>query len=507
MTHNNTTICAISTPPGTGGIAVARISGPRAIAIADTIWKGRSLAKARSHTAHYGEITDTDGTILDTAVATIFRAPRSYTGEDTVEFSVHGSTYIQQQLITALTTAGAEPAGPGEFTKRAFLNGKLGLTEAEAVADMIAADSKAAHTMATNQLKGHLADKLNQIRSNLIHLSSLIELQLDFSEEDVEIAPVSTLLNIATRAKHQIDTLASTFKDGNAIKKGITVAIIGSPNAGKSTLLNSLIHEDRAIVSPIKGTTRDTIEATIAIGGVTFRFIDTAGLRTEISDPIERLGIDRTLEKLAKSSIIIWLIDPCDTKDLKNHLELFQTHLPHLGLREKRHNPIDTQSFNPQKTPKSRKSAFGSSDLASQTDDYQNLTTSEIDTPRIIAVLNKSDLGHPISPDDEALIASVTDKIISISAIDDTTLPPLHRLLTQTIPSSLPLLTSPRHLTLLLSASSALQSFIKNVTAGLSGELLAQDLHAATSPLGEITGAITTDDVLSSIFSHFCIGK
>ncbi|MDE6582403.1 MAG: tRNA uridine-5-carboxymethylaminomethyl(34) synthesis GTPase MnmE, partial [Duncaniella sp.] len=314
MTTDNTTICAISTPPGIGGIAVARISGPRAIAITDTLWHGRPLSQAASHTAHLGTIVDTDGNMLDQAVATIYRSPRSFTGEDTVELSIHGSTYIQRRLIETLISAGCTLAQPGEFTRRAFAAGKMDLAEAEAIADVIASSSRAAHRIAVTQMKGSYSRRLNELRARLLDLAALLELELDFSEEDVEFASRENLRAIARDIHAEVTRLHSSFAAGQAIKDGIPVAIAGATNAGKSSLLNTLIGDDRAIVSDIHGTTRDTIEETLETGDYLFRFIDTAGLR-ETDDTIERIGIERTRRAIDRAMITLLVVDPASLPD------------------------------------------------------------------------------------------------------------------------------------------------------------------------------------------------
>ena len=302
------TICAISTPPGIGGIAVARISGPQAITIAQSRWKGKSLIEAASHTAHLGTVIDTRGEDLDEAVATVFRAPRSFTGEDVVEISVHGSKYVQRELLDTLMQGGARLAEPGEFTRRAFIAGKMDLAEAEAVADVIASNSRAAHRIAVSQMKGGFSRQLEALRAQLVDIAALLELELDFSEEDVEFASRSQLRELATRLHDEITRLHRSFTAGNAIKEGIPVAITGPTNAGKSSLLNALLGDDRAIVSDIHGTTRDTVEGTLEIGDFLFRFIDTAGLR-DTTDAIERIGIERSHRAIADARIVIALAD------------------------------------------------------------------------------------------------------------------------------------------------------------------------------------------------------
>ncbi|MDE5843300.1 MAG: tRNA uridine-5-carboxymethylaminomethyl(34) synthesis GTPase MnmE, partial [Muribaculaceae bacterium] len=301
-------IAAISTPPGIGGIAVIRLSGDDAFLIADKIWKGTPLSQLPSHTARLGIITDSDGEMLDQAVATIYAEGKSFTGEPTVEFSVHGSKWIQKRVLERLIEEGASAAGPGEFTKRAFLNGRLDLAQSEAVADMIAASSKASQRLAAAQMKGTFSQRLNDLRDRMIQLASLLELELDFSEEDVEFADRSQLLRLTESTHEEISRLAASFRTGRALKEGVAVVIAGAPNAGKSTLLNHLLQDEKAIISDIPGTTRDIIEDTAEINGILFRFIDTAGIR-HTTDRIEQIGVDRARNVLTKADIILHLID------------------------------------------------------------------------------------------------------------------------------------------------------------------------------------------------------
>ncbi|MDE5941624.1 MAG: tRNA uridine-5-carboxymethylaminomethyl(34) synthesis GTPase MnmE, partial [Muribaculaceae bacterium] len=304
------TICAISTPPGVGGIAVIRISGPRAIEIADRLWHGKALDTAPSHTARFGTIEDPDThQTLDEAVATVFRAPASFTGENVVELSVHGSLWIQNRLIQILIHAGCRLAQPGEFTRRAFASGKLDLAEAEAIADVIASTSRASHRVAMSQMRGQFSRRLSDLRDKLLELASLLELELDFAEEHVEFADRAKLLELSEQTRNEVCRLADSFATGDAIRRGIPVAIIGKPNVGKSSILNRLLNDNRAIVSDIPGTTRDTIEDTADINGYTFRFIDTAGLR-HTADTVESLGIERARLKASQARIILWVIDP-----------------------------------------------------------------------------------------------------------------------------------------------------------------------------------------------------
>lgn len=316
------TICAISTPPGVGGIAVIRISGPDAFTISDKLWRGKRLAEAASHTAHLGRIVDPEsGQTLDEAVATVFRAPASFTGENVVELSVHGSIWIQRQLINLLIAAGCRLAEAGEFTRRAFAAGKLDLAEAEAVADVIASTSRASHRVAMSQMRGQFSRRLAELREKLLELASLLELELDFSEEHVEFADRGKLLALSQETHAEVSRLAASFATGDAIRRGIPVAIVGRPNVGKSSILNLLTGDNRAIVSNIPGTTRDTIEDTVDINGYTFRFIDTAGLR-HTSDTVENLGIERAWQKVGLASIILWVIDPEDLDETNDSHEI-----------------------------------------------------------------------------------------------------------------------------------------------------------------------------------------
>ena len=307
----NDTICAVSTPGGVGGIAVIRVSGPQALEISDRIWKGKALSGVKSHTAHLGEIVEsgTDDEPLDQCVATVFKAPNSFTGEDVVEFSVHGSRWIQRELVNLLIRSGCRLAEPGEFTRRAFASGKLDLAQAEAVADVIASSSKSAHRLASSQMRGVFSKNISALRDNLIKVASLLELELDFSEEEVEFASRDELRSMSQDLLERIERLARTFSTGNAIKEGVPVAIVGEPNVGKSTLLNLLLNDNRAIVSDIPGTTRDTIEDTVDIDGVMYRFIDTAGIR-ETADTVENMGIRRTMAAVSKARIVVWLVTP-----------------------------------------------------------------------------------------------------------------------------------------------------------------------------------------------------
>ena len=444
------TICAVSTPAGRGGIAVIRISGPSAIDVADRIWTGKPLSQTASHTVHLGNVLDRRGDVLDQAVATVFRGPKSFTGEDVVELSVHGSLYVQQALLESLIVAGARIAEPGEFTRRAFSNGRLDLAEAEAVADIIASSSRAAHSLAVSQLQGRFSKRINQLRDRLITLASLLELELDFSEEDVTFADRAQLKNLAEEINGHIGRLVATFSTARSIMDGVPVAIVGRPNAGKSSLLNALLESDRAIVSDIPGTTRDTVEETADIEGILFRFIDTAGLR-ETDDPIESLGIDRAYSSLSRAAIVLWLVDP------------------DLGEEEK--------SFTEKK-----------------------IRESLSENASLIILHSKSDLRDVRN-----------DNTFYISASNGEGLDTLKQKLFDTVSMNLPsdesvVVTNARHQAALLSARSALNELLNGLDT-LTVDLLAEHLREAIRSLGEITGEITSDTILHTLFQRFCIGK
>ena len=465
MYNNESTICAISTPHGTGGIAVIRISGPQAISYTSQCWKGAPIADMASHTAHLGNILFADGQMLDQVVLTIFRAPNTFTGEDVIEISCHGSMWIQQQIVNRLIECGCQAASAGEFTQRAFANHRIDLSQAEAIADVIAASSRAAHRIAINQMRGAFSNQLADLRTQLLDFVSLIELELDFSEEEVEFADRTQLLTLANHILDIITRLADSFATGNVIKNGLPVAIAGETNAGKSTLLNYLLHDDRALVSNIHGTTRDVIEDTITLGGTLFRFIDTAGIR-HTHDTIEAMGIERTFKKINEAQLVLWLIDGTNPPQ---HLAQLSTEiLPHTAGKQ------------------------------------------------LIAVVNKDDCLN--DEQRQAITNALTQLLppdaqhIFISAKQQTALTQLQNMLIEA--AALPeadesqvIVTNARHYQALTRAQQALQRAIQGLTDGLSGDFVSQDIREAMHYLGEITGEITTHDILGNIFSRFCIGK
>ena len=463
-TYGEDTICAIATPAGTGGIAVIRISGSKAIETVMKSWRGADLRKAATHTAHFGTIVYPDGETLDEVVATVFRCPHSFTGEDTVELSCHGSQWIQSQLVAQMIGNGCRAAEGGEFTRRAFMNGKIDLSQAEAIADVIASSSRASHRIAVSQMRGGFSAMLAGLREQLLEFVSLMELELDFSEEDVEFADRTRLIDLAKHIDSVITNLADSFSVGNAIKNGVPVAIVGETNAGKSTLLNRLLHDDKAIVSDIRGTTRDAIEDTINLGGITFRFIDTAGIR-DTSDKIESIGIDRTFQKIDNASIILWMID--GTQATGNIRETAEKIMPHCQGKQ------------------------------------------------LIAVINKSDkLNNSTIQAIQSEISNISDRIrtITISAKNDIAVDRLEQMLVESagIPENDPnavVVTNARHYDALCHAQEAICRAIDGLQSGLSGDFVSQDIRECMHYLGEITGEITTHEILGSIFSRFCIGK
>lgn len=450
-------IVALATAPGIGAIAVIRVSGPDAITLVDPLFKsikGKKLEKQKSHTIHLGNIIDGDK-ILDEVLVSIFKGPHSYTGENVVEISCHGSPFIQQQIVQLLLRNGCRAASAGEFTLRAFLNGKMDLSQAEAVADLIASDSEAAHDIAMQQMRGGFSNEIQELRQELLNFASLIELELDFSQEDVEFADRTQFNELLTRISEVLKKLIDSFALGNVIKNGIPVAIVGQPNVGKSTLLNVLLNEERAIVSEIAGTTRDTVEDHISLNGINFRFIDTAGIR-ETEDVVEKIGIERTFDKIEKARLIIYLFDGLDFD--KMELEQIQKRYPNKQIL-----PICNKM-----------------DLLNE--NQINKVKEEI--PNVLLLSAKYKTG----------ISELENKLLSLvdsGALNgDTTI-----------------VTNSRHYDALLKALEEIQKVKEGLDMELSSDLMAIDIRQALYHLGEITGSVTTDDLLGNIFSNFCIGK
>ncbi|HWZ05237.1 MAG TPA: tRNA uridine-5-carboxymethylaminomethyl(34) synthesis GTPase MnmE [Mucilaginibacter sp.] len=455
---NNETIVALATPNGTGAIGIIRLSGPEAITIAASVFKGKDLTKQPSHTIHFGSIVDGD-IILDEVLVSLFIAPRSYTRENVVEISCHGSAYIIESIIKLLIKKGARSAKAGEFTLRAFLNGQLDLSQAEAVADLIASNSKASQQVALQQLRGGFSSQLQALRDQLVQFASLIELELDFAEEDVEFANRDQLKKLILQINRVIHSLISSFELGNAIKVGVNTVIAGRPNAGKSTLLNALLNEERAIVSHIPGTTRDTIEEVLNINGINFRLIDTAGIR-EATDAIEQIGVARTMEKISQSAVLVYLFDASQItpEELKSDLESLQK--PGITMLAVA-NKIDL--------------------LTTQTNPLPAFRTSGL--PDFL----------PISAKDKFHIDDLKQQIYSAAIKDKLT-------------GDETLVTNIRHLEALQKTDEALARVLHGMDT-ITSDFLSMDIKQALHYLGEITGAVTTDDLLENIFSKFCIGK
>ncbi|MEB0279611.1 MULTISPECIES: tRNA uridine-5-carboxymethylaminomethyl(34) synthesis GTPase MnmE [unclassified Mucilaginibacter] len=454
MNYTEETIVALATPNGAGAIGVIRLSGPEAITIAQKVWKGKDLTKQASHTLHFGRIVD-GGLELDEVVASLFVAPRSYTREDVVEISCHGSNYIIESIIKLLIKNGARAAKAGEFTLRAFLNGQLDLSQAEAVADLIASNSKASQQVALQQLRGGFSNQLQQLRDQLVQFASLIELELDFAEEDVEFANRDQLKKLTHEITRVIGSLIQSFELGNAIKNGVNTVIAGRPNAGKSTLLNALLNEERAIVSHIPGTTRDTIEEVLNIQGINFRLIDTAGIR-EATDTIEQIGVQRTMEKISQSALLIYVYDA------------------------------------------------GEISLADLNSDIESLQKPGV---TMLIVANKADLLNA----EQISALPHTEKAIIISAKEKQHIDELKsKIYSTAIKDQLTghetLVTNIRHLEALQKTEEALIRVLAGIDT-VTSDFLSMDIKQALHYLGEITGAVTTDDLLENIFSKFCIGK
>ena len=460
--NNNDIICAPATVPGTGAISVIRVSGKGSLELADKVISLRkgSIAQSKGYTLHFGSIFASDGSLLDEVIVSVFRAPNSYTGEDGVEISCHSSKYIVSETIGLLCEMGCRMAGPGEFTQRAYLNGKMDLAQAEAVADVIAADSKAALRVAQSQLRGEYSAAFKELRDALVRLSALVELELDFSEEEVEFASRKMIIGLAESAIAKMSRLRDSYRVGNALKNGVPVAIVGAPNVGKSTLLNALLGEDRAITSDIPGTTRDTVEESIVIEGVRYRFIDTAGIR-ETEQMIERLGIERSLAKIRDAAIVICLLDATKKDESEQMLSKVES-------------LIDSEN------------------------------------QKIIVVANKSDLNGHVKEE----LSGLSEGAISISALRKEGLRELEKAIVKcgfADTDEHVIVTSARHYNALSSAVESLRAVVRAVREGISEELLAEDLRAAICDINSIfastSDAITPDEVLGEVFGKFCIGK
>jgi len=453
----NETIVALSTPPGIGAIGVIRLSGKDAISITNAVFSGKNLLNQDSHTIHFGLIKDGNA-VIDEVLVSLFVAPKSYTKENVVEISCHGSNYIIQQIINLLIRKGASAAKPGEFTLRAFLNGGLDLSQAEAVADLISSDSAAAHNVAMNQLRGGFSTELNVLREQLIHFASMIELELDFAEEDVEFANRGQLQDLIDKITIVLNKLIRSFELGNVIKTGINTVIAGRPNAGKSTLLNALLNEDRAIVSEIAGTTRDTIEEVLNINGINFRLIDTAGIR-EATDTIEAIGVEKTMQKINQSALLVYVFDVVNLSALEIKEDILRLYRPGIAF---------------------------------------------------VAVANKIDLSYNDRLKELKLPSEI--QFIAISAKENQQIEELKQLLYHTavgdqLSDNHTMVTNIRHVEALQRTRTALASVSNGLDNPVTSDFLAMDIKQALYYLGEITGQVTTDDLLENIFSKFCIGK
>jgi tRNA modification GTPase len=453
------TICALSTAPGMGAIALVRLSGKEAVSIVNDSFS-KDISEAKGYSLHYGTISQ-NGEAVDDVMVAIYRNPKSFTGEDVVEVSCHGSEFIQGQLLKLYTSGGCRLAEPGEFSMRAFANGKMDLSQAEAVADLISSSTAAAHKLAMNQMRGNFSKKINDLREQLIHFASMIELELDFSEEDVEFANRDELKALIDSIQLIVENLMDSFATGNAIKKGVPVAILGAPNMGKSTLLNALLDDDRAIVSEIAGTTRDTIEDETTIAGVRFRFIDTAGIR-ETQDEIETIGIAKAFEKAGKSSIVLYLVDA-----LKSKVEEIA---PAIESIRKKIGDDQELILIANKLDKAR--------------DPQEIKTKFAELPETVVISATDGIG----------LEALRDRLVSSSK-------------SILVEGSDVVVTNIRHYDALAKTNESLNAVLEGLDTGITGDFLAIDIRRALHHLGEITGEITTDDLLGNIFSKFCIGK
>jgi tRNA modification GTPase len=511
--YNSDTIIALATPSGIGAIGVLRLSGPDAISLVNEVFGGKDLSIQHSHTIHFGTIKD-GKQVLDEVLVSIFIGPKSYTRENVVEISTHGSAFIIESIIKLLIRKGARPANPGEFTLRAFLNGQLDLSQAEAVADLIASNSQASHQVAMQQMRGGFSGELQHLRDQLIHFASMIELELDFGEEDVEFANRDDLKGLIYQIQRILHRLIQSFEQGNVMKNGVPVVIAGKPNVGKSTLLNALLNEERAIVSEIAGTTRDTVEDHMIIGGINFRFIDTAGIR-DTEDIIEAKGVERTHEKIKQSKLIIYLVDP--EQDVEEILEQMK-YLESLGIpfltvvnkedlanadfRERLESEVGSQKSEvggQMSEVGSQKSEVGSqkSEVRGRNDDDH---TSDL-VPHTSDLVPQTSVFRPQTPDlifisarnNEGIEELKSEILLKVN---------LHAINTDDV-----LVSNIRHLEALQKTEESLRRVLQNIDQPITSDFLASDIKQALYYLGEITGQVTTDDLLETIFSKFCIGK
>lgn len=463
--YEQLTICAIATSPGMGAIATIRLSGEKAIEIADRIFQspkaGKKLAQQKANTLHFGSISDA-GEIIDDVVVSIFKSPHSFTGEDVVEITCHGSVYIQQRILQLLIEKGATMARPGEFTQRAFLNGKMDLSQAEAVADLIASTTKAAQKVAMHQMRGGFSAELAKLRAELLNFIALIELELDFSEEDVEFADRAQLKQLVAKIESILDKLKNSFQLGNVIKNGIPVAIVGETNVGKSTLLNALLNEEKAIVSDIHGTTRDVIEDVVNIHGTAFRFFDTAGIR-ETTDAIETIGIERSFSKLDQATVVILAVDT------QNDFKTIQSRIENIRQRITRQHLIIAAN----------KVDRGNQETIKELNDLPLLENEKV---VFIAAKQKTNLDELINE---------MQKAVSLESVDEDAV----------------IVTNIRHFEALSKAHESIVRVQQGLDSLISGDFLAQDIRECLYFLGEITGHISTDEILGHIFKNFCIGK
>jgi tRNA modification GTPase len=504
--YNSDTIIALATPSGIGAIGVIRLSGPDAISLVNEVFGGKDLSIQHSHTIHFGTIKD-GKQVLDEVLVSIFIGPKSYTRENVVEISTHGSAFIIESIIKLLIRKGARPANPGEFTLRAFLNGQLDLSQAEAVADLIASNSQASHQVAMQQMRGGFSGELQHLRDQLIHFASMIELELDFGEEDVEFANRDDLKGLIYQIQRILHRLIQSFEQGNVMKNGVPVVIAGKPNVGKSTLLNALLNEERAIVSEIAGTTRDTVEDHMIIGGINFRFIDTAGIR-DTEDIIEAKGVERTHEKIKQAKLIIYLVDPeQNVEEILEQMKYLESlGIPFLTVVNKEdlanadfRERLESEVGGQMSEVGSQKSEVGSqkSEVRGRNDDDH---TSDL-VPHTSYLVPQTSVFRPQTPDlifisarnNEGIEELKSEILLKVN---------LHAINTDDV-----LVSNIRHLEALQKTEESLKRVLQNIDQPITSDFLASDIKQALYYLGEITGQVTTDDLLETIFSKFCIGK